>query len=454
MKYASVKGENKTLLGKFLNQTRTIILSFLVVILIGAGLLMLPFSHEGRLSFIDALFTATSATCVTGLSSIAISTDLTLFGQIITLLLVQIGGIGFMTLASAAFVIVGKKLSMRERLNMREYLAENDMSELSRLAINVIKFTLVIEGVGAVLLTAGFAFDYGFLRALYYGVFHSVMAFCNAGFDVIPLNESFAAYTYNPYILLVLSVLIILGGLGFIVIGDILKNRRWKKLRIDSKIVLFMSGILLLLGTILFMAFECNNESTMANMNFGHKLVNSLFMSTSLRTAGFATLAVDSFTPVSRNIMIVLMFIGASPGSTGGGIKTTTMFVLMVWIASHLRQKKTVVIGMRKVGNTVKSRAATILVLAVSVVTLAITAILAVEGNNFTFEQIMFETISAYATVGLTLSVTAKLGVISKIIIALVMFIGRVGVYTLFLAAIKKSSDSENIRYQELNLMM
>ena len=454
MKYGIIKGENKSIIGRFLNQTRIIVLSFLVVILIGSGLLMLPFSHNGKLSFIDAIFTATSATCVTGLSTLTLSSELTLFGQIVTLLLVQVGGMGFMTIASAAFIAVGKKLTMKERLYMREYLSENDMSELGRLALNIVKFTLAIELIGAILLTIGFAFNYNFGTAVFYGIFHSVMAFCNAGFDVIPLNESFGAYAYNPYILIVLSLLIILGGLGFIVIGDVFKNKRWKKLRIDSKIVLIMSGVLLLVGTVLFMAFEWNNESTMADMNFWHKLTNAFFLSASCRTAGFATIAVDNFMPVSRNIMIVLMFIGASPGSTGGGIKTTTTFVLLVWIVGHLRQKKSTIVGMRKVGNTVRSRTATILVLAISVVMVALTTILAIEGNKFSFEQLMFEIVSAYATVGLTLSVTPLLSVASKIILAIVMFMGRVGAYTLFLSATKKSSDSENIRYQELNLMM
>lgn len=283
MKYGIIKGENKSIIGRFLNQTRIIVLSFLVVILIGSGLLMLPFSHNGKLSFIDAIFTATSATCVTGLSTLTLSSELTLFGQIVTLLLVQVGGMGFMTIASAAFVAVGKKLTMKERLYMREYLSENDMSELGRLALNIIKFTLAIELIGAILLTIGFAFDYNFGTAVFYGIFHSVMAFCNAGFDVIPLNESFGAYTYNPYILIVLSLLIILGGLGFIVIGDVFKNKRWKKLRIDSKIVLIMSGVLLLVGMVLFMAFEWNNESTMADMNFWHKLTNAFFLSASCR---------------------------------------------------------------------------------------------------------------------------------------------------------------------------
>ncbi len=454
MKYGTLKNENKSLLGRFLNQTRIIVLSFLVVILIGSGLLMLPFSNNGGLKFVDALFTATSATCVTGLSSIGISTDLTVFGQIITLLLVQIGGIGFMTIASAAFIMVGKKLSLKERLYMREYLAENDMSELSRLAINIVKYTLVIEGVGALLLFGGFAFDYSIGRAIWYGLYHSVMAFCNAGFDIMPQNDSFLEYYDNPYILIVLSLLIIAGGLGFIVMGDVIKAKRWKKLRLDSKIVILMSGILLLSGTLLFSIFEWNNADSVGGMNFWHKLTNSFFLSASCRTAGFATVAVDKFMPVSRNVMIVLMFIGASPGSTGGGIKTTTTFVILVWIAAHLRQKKSTVIGMRKVGSTARSRAATIVVLAIVVVTTAFTALLATDGNNFSFEQLLFETVSAFATVGLTLNVTPYLSVAGKLIVSLIMFMGRVGVYTLFLAATKKSSDSENIGYQELNLMM
>lgn len=452
MNYGMLKRGNRPFIERFLNQTRIIVLSFIAVILVGALLLSLPFSHHGKLSFLDALFTATSATCVTGLSTISLSTKLTLGGQIVVLLLMQVGGMGFMTLASSTFVLVGKKLSMRKRLNMRDYLAENDMSEFTRIAINVIKFTFITELFGAILLTIAFSRDFSFGTALFYGIFHTVAAFCNSGFDVIPHGESLGSYTYQPFVLLVLAVLIILGGLGFIVIGDVAKVKRWKKLRIDSKIVLVMTGALLFIGTALFMLTDY--DGALGGMSFGHKLCNAFFLSASTRTAGFATVAIKNFTPVARNIMVVLMFIGVAPGSTGGGIKVTTTFVLLVWIIAHLRQKKDTVIGMKKVGSEVKSKAATIIVLALITITLALTVMLAFDGNNFTTEELMFETVSAYATVGLSMGITSALSVGSKIVVIIVMFMGRVGAYTLFVSAIRKAKNSDGIKYPELNVMM
>lgn len=455
MKNGVLKSNKNPILLRFLNQTRIIVLSFLIVILVGSGLLMLPISHKASITYLDALFTATSATCVTGLSTIEISTALTPFGQVVVLLLVQIGGMGFMTIASATFVLLGHKFSLRERLNMREYLSETDMSGLRRLAVSVVKMTAIIEGAGVVLLTAAFAFEYSFGRALWYGIFHSVSAFCNAGLDIIPMGDSVTAYSGNAFVLVVLALLIVAGGLGFIVIGDVVKTRKWKKLRIDSKIVLFMSGVLLLIGTLVYMIFEYNNPATLGNMNFGNKLANAFFFSASTRTAGFASFSVADLSPVSRTVTIALMFIGASPASTGGGIKTTTLFVLIVWIGAFVRQKRLTVIGMRKVGSEVRSKAATVLVLAITTLLVAQVLLMGFDGGSYSYEQLLFEAVSAYATVGLSMGITPLLSIGGKLTLILLMFMGRVGAYTLLTSATRRDDDSDaGIKYQEFNVMM
>lgn len=455
MKNGVLKSNKNPILLRFLNQTRIIVLSFLIVILVGSGLLMLPISHKASITYLDALFTATTATCVTGLSTIEISTALTPFGQVVVLLLVQIGGMGFMTIASATFVLLGHKFSLRERLNMREYLSETDMSGLRRLAVSVVKMTAIIEGAGVVLLTAAFAFEYSFGRALWYGIFHSVSAFCNAGLDIIPMGESVTAYSGNAFVLVVLALLIVAGGLGFIVIGDVVKTRKWKKLRIDSKIVLFMSGVLLLIGTLVYMIFEYNNPATLGNMNFGNKLANAFFFSASTRTAGFASFSVADLSPVSRTVTIALMFIGASPASTGGGIKTTTLFVLIVWIGAFVRQKRLTVIGMRKVGSEVRSKAATVLVLAITTLLVAQVLLMGFDGGSYSYEQLLFEAVSAYATVGLSMGITPLLSIGGKLTLILLMFMGRVGAYTLLTSATRRDDDSDaGIKYQEFNVMM
>lgn len=455
MKNGVLKSNKNPILLRFLNQTRIIVLSFLIVILVGSGLLMLPISHKASITYLDALFTATTATCVTGLSTIEIPTALTPFGQVVVLLLVQIGGMGFMTIASATFVLLGHKFSLRERLNMREYLSETDMSGLRRLAVSVVKMTAIIEGAGVVLLTAAFAFEYSFGRALWYGIFHSVSAFCNAGLDIIPMGESVTAYSGNAFVLVVLALLIVAGGLGFIVIGDVVKMRKWKKLRIDSKIVLFMSGVLLLIGTLVYMIFEYNNPATLGNMNFGNKLANAFFFSASTRTAGFASFSVADLSPVSRTVTIALMFIGASPASTGGGIKTTTLFVLIVWIGAFVRQKRLTVIGMRKVGSEVRSKAATVLVLAITTLLVAQVLLMGFDGGSYSYEQLLFEAVSAYATVGLSMGITPLLSIGGKLTLILLMFMGRVGAYTLLTSATRRDDDSDaGIKYQEFNVMM
>lgn len=460
MRYGLLRLGKKSILTNYLKQTRIIVLSFVIVIIIGALLLSLPAASTGEpVPFIDALFTAASATCVTGLTTVTVGSNLSAGGQAVVLLLIQIGGMGFMTLATATFVMMGKRFSLREKLNMRDYLSESDMSSLNRLAINVVKLTLIVEAAGAVALTICFAATgtMGFGYAVWYGVFHSVSAFCNAGLDVASATgESFAAFAGNPAVLITLSALIIIGGLGFIAIGDILQKRRPSRLRPDTKIVCFMTAILLILGTVVLLVSEYNNPDTIGNMSFGDKLANAFFYSVSTRTAGFCTFGSAALRPASRSFVMALMFIGASPGSTGGGIKTTTLFVLVVWILAHIRNKRSTVISMRRIGAEVQAKAATIFVAAVASIAVAHTLLLACGGiaGEGAFELLLFEAISAYATVGLSMGVTPLLSAGGKVIIILLMFMGRVGAYTLLHAATRQEKTPDNIKYPEFNIMM
>lgn len=443
-------------LAAFFALPRLAALGFLAAILLGALVLMIPSvkSGAGNLSFIDALFTATSAVCVTGLSPISdIAVSFTAFGQVVILVLIQIGGLGFMTLTSSLLLVIGKRLTLRERVAYADYYTEGPMSELKSVVKNTMILTVAAEGIGAILLTAAFSRYYPFGRSVFYGVFHSVSAFCNAGFDIIPDGYSMERFFADPFVLLPLAFLVILGGLGFVVISELAKKRSFKRLRVESKIALGMSGALLIFGTVAFLFNEYTNEYTLGKMNFGLSLLNAFFHAAGMRTAGFSTVMMDSMRPFARSVSIFLMFVGASPGSTGGGIKTTTFFVLIIWIYSALRRKKHTLIDRKKVGYSTLSKAATILILALVVITVSQALLLIFEEGRFTYEQLLYEVVSAYSTVGYSLNVTEHLSVAGKLVIIFNMFIGRIGVYALLLSANKKGQNSK-VDYEDLNIPM
>ena len=314
---------------------RLIMLSFFAVIMIGAALLMLPWSTTapGSLSFVDALFTATSATCVTGLVVNTVATEFTAFGHVVILFLVQIGGLGFMTISSGVYLLIRHKVSLRKRISMTEELSHDGMDDLKRLTFDILKMTVATELAGAVLLSLAFARYYSAGKAVWYGLFHSVMAFCNSGFDIVSTEgTSYQMFAEDPFILIVTMVLIVLGGIGFMVVSDIAHNRRWRKLKLHTKIVIPLTAALILIGAIGIFAAEFDNPETIGNMSVGNKIVNAFFQSVTSRTAGFASFSQSGMTSFSQSLTIILMFIGVCPGSTGGGIKTTTMFVLLVTI--------------------------------------------------------------------------------------------------------------------------
>ncbi|MBN2898114.1 MAG: Trk family potassium uptake protein, partial [Clostridia bacterium] len=307
-------------------------LGFALIILIGALLLALPIaSRDGHsIGLVNALFTATSAVCVTGLVVVDTGTYWTMFGKGIILLLIQIGGLGFMTMATAGAFIMGRRIGLRNRLIMQEALNQMSLSGVVRLTKYVIMTTFAIEGVGALLLSFRFIPEFGLRRGIVFSLFHSISAFCNAGFDIMGNYTSLTAFVSDPWVNIVIMGLILIGGIGFSVIIDVARNKRYRKLSVHSKLVLVTSGILLLIGFVLFLAIEWNNPATLGELSLSGKVLGAAFQSVTPRTAGFNTIPIDQLETPSKLITMVLMFVGGSPGSTAGGIKTTTLGIIVL----------------------------------------------------------------------------------------------------------------------------
>ena len=444
---------------------RATTLGFLAVILIGAFLLSLPISHnDGEwFGFTDSLFTATSCVCVTGLVVVDTAIEFTLFGQIVILLLIQIGGLGFMTLATVMFIVFGKKINLQSRIYMQESVSEDNLKGVVRLAQKIVIYTLAFEAMGAFILSFQFAKDFGVGEGIFKAIFMSVSAFCNAGFDVLGANygafSSLAHYQNNPLVLLTLGVLIIMGGLGFAVITDIISRKKSNRLRAHSKAVLLMTTILIVLGTAMFLGFEYNNPKTIGNMSFGNKLLNSLFQAITPRTAGFQVLNQANLTVSGATLTMVLMFIGASPASTGGGIKTTTFLIMIAYLWSNLRGEKELVLNKKQITAAQLKKAVAIIITAVLVIVGSVMIISIAEGVNGNkyagFEEILFESISAFSTVGLSMGITPTLSVVSKLMLCLVMLIGRTGPITMGFALVKKVNKTQvNIKYPNSDIMV
>lgn len=444
---------------------RATTLGFLAVILIGAFLLSLPISHnDGEwFGFTDSLFTATSCVCVTGLVVADTAIEFTLFGQIVIILLIQIGGLGFMTLATVMFIVFGKKINLQSRIYMQESVSEDNLKGVVRLAQKIVIYTLAFEAMGAFILSFQFTKDFGVGEGIFKAIFMSVSAFCNAGFDVLGANygafSSLAHYQNNPLVLLTLGMLIIMGGLGFAVITDIISRKKSNRLRAHSKAVLLMTTILIVLGTAMFLGFEYNNPKTIGNMSFGNKLLNSLFQAITPRTAGFQVLNQANLTVSGATLTMVLMFIGASPASTGGGIKTTTFLIMIAYLWSNLRGEKELVLNKKQITAAQLKKAVAIIITAVLVIVGSVMIISIAEGVNGNkyagFEEILFESISAFSTVGLSMGITPTLSVVSKLMLCLVMLIGRTGPITMGFALVKKVNKTQvNIKYPNSDIMV
>lgn len=425
---------------------------FAALILIGAILLSLPIStHSGQIPFLDALFTATSAVCVTGLVVVDTGTYFTRFGQTVIMFLIQVGGLGFMTAATLVFILLGKKITLRERLVIQEAMNQISQQDLIRLVYRVVLLTFAIEGIGALILSTVFIPQYGLWTGLFYAVFHAVSAFCNAGFDLIGGFVSLTPYAHEPVILLTIAGLIILGGLGFTVIMEVHQKRRFVRYTLHTKMVLLISGILLLLSTVVIFALEYSNPTTLGQFGLGNKITNAFFTAVTPRTAGFNSLPMDGLFSYTLFFIIGLMFIGASPASTGGGIKTTTFGALVVAVISTIRGREHPLLYSKQIPTEILRRALSITMIAFLLVFFATFALLITEGGSLL--DVLFEVVSAFATVGLSTGITPDLSPAGRMIIIIVMFAGRVGPLTLVFSLAKRMQKSP-VKYPEERIMI
>ncbi|WP_416277388.1 TrkH family potassium uptake protein [Paenibacillus timonensis] len=425
-----------------LSPPQILVIGFALIILLGALLLMLPISSKSgeSLSFVDAVFTATSATCVTGLVVVDTGTYFSAFGQIVIMLLIQVGGLGFMTMATLFSLVFKRKISLKDRLILQEAMNQNTMEGIVRLIRKVLMYSVIIESLAAVIFSLRLAFDMPFGRAVYFGIFHAVSLFNNAGFDLFGEYRSLTEYVGDPVINLVSMFLIISGGLGFIVLSDLIDYRKHRKLSLHSKVVLSTTTALILIGTLVIFIFEFTNSRTLASLDWGAKIWGSLFQSVTPRTAGANTLDIGALRQATQFFIIILMFIGASPSSTGGGIKTTTFMILVGAVISMIRGRTDLVLFRYRLAQERIFKAVTITMLALFLI-IAVAMVLSTT-EDASFLSILFETTSAFGTVGLSMGLTGKLTIVGKIIISFTMFAGRLGLLTLAYAlGPKKGKD-------------
>ncbi|MDO5601176.1 MAG: TrkH family potassium uptake protein [Oscillospiraceae bacterium] len=421
-------------LKKDISPGRVILISFLLVILVGAGLLMLPIStYRGGIPFINALFTATSATCVTGLVVYDTATTFTLFGQCVILGMIQIGGLGLVTFTTFAGLALGRRLDVHSMKLASESINSSNVYQVGSLIKIVIRVTFACELAGALLLSFAFVPKFG-LPGVGYSIFTSVSAFCNAGFDLfggIRPYSSLAAFAQNPYVLGVIGGLIVCGGLGFVVWHDLLTYRQNKRLRLHTKLVVMMTLLLIVAGALGFALMEWDNPNTLGALDVSDRVGNALFQSVTTRTAGFESVPVAGCRGLTKIFMSVLMFIGAAPGGTGGGIKVTTIAVLVVAVISVIRGREDAAIFGRRIDKKTVYRALSILFLSICAVIAAILAIFYNTDDSVDIVDSIFEAFSAFGTVGLTAGATASMQAVAKVVTMLTMFIGRVGPVTL-----------------------
>ncbi|PTW01728.1 trk system potassium uptake protein TrkH [Halanaerobium saccharolyticum] len=415
---------------KNLTPAQYLVSGYFVIIMLGSLLLMLPVATtDGQgLGAVDAVFTATSATCVTGLIVVNTKEAFTIFGSTVIMLLIQIGGLGIMSMSTLFAFIVGKKISLKERLIIQEDLNQYQISGMVRLVQYLLGFTFAIEGTAAAILFLRFSQDYPFWRSVYLSIFHAVSAFNNAGFDLF--GNSLEGFTGDITVNIVIMALIILGGIGFGVMMEAYNRVKFKKTTLQTKIVIVMTLALLVFGFITFFILEYNN--TLQGLPLLDKTLGAMFLSVTPRTAGFNTVPTGALKQSSLFLIIVLMFIGASPGSTGGGIKTTTFGVILVTMKNMITGKEDMEIYNRRFEKQIVYKAFTITMLAAGLVILVTTLLLVIE--DFQFIDALFETVSAFGTVGLSTGITGQLSDISRVLITITMFAGRVGPLTLAVA--------------------
>ncbi|MGB9803710.1 TrkH family potassium uptake protein [Desulfofundulus sp.] len=430
---------------------QVLVLGFAAVILAGALLLMLPVSsRSGRVTdFLTALFTATSAVCVTGLVVVDTGTYWSSFGQAVILTLIQVGGLGFMSMATLFFILMGRRIGLKERLIIQESLNQLRVAGVVRLVRAVVLFTFLTEGIFASILSLRFYFDYGFPRCLWLGVFHAVSAFNNAGFDLMGGFRSLTGYVSDPVVTLSITSLIILGGLGFAVVMELYNYPHTRRLSVHTRLVLRTTGALILCGATLFGLLEWGH--ILRDLPLSGKVLASYFQAVTPRTAGFNTVDIGRLHSATQFLIIILMFIGASPGSTGGGIKTTTFALLGITLCSLSRGKEDVEVFRRRIPPWQVYKALSVTLWAILLVSTVTLLLNVTEGGDFL--AALFETVSAFGTVGLSMGLTPHLSPAGRVAIILTMFAGRVGPLTLAYAFAQRRRKTA-IRYPEEKIMV
>lgn len=429
-------------------------LGFLAVIIIGAIILTLPISSASgeTTNFLDALFTSTSAVCVTGLVTLDTGTYWSVFGQTVIMLLIEIGGLGFMSFTTLIAIILGKKITLRDRLILQDAMNTFDIQGLVKMVQYVLIFTVSVQLSGALLFSTQFIPKFGFVKGLFYSIFHSVSAFCNAGFDLFGNFSSLTGYSDNWVVILVASALIIIGGIGFAVWIEIYNFKSIKNLSLHAKMVILVTSILVIGGTVLMFIFEHNNPNTLANMNIGDKVVNSFFAAVTPRTAGFNSISTDGMTNAGNLLTIILMFIGGSPGSTAGGIKTTTIGVLLVTVICVIRGREDAEAFKKRFPKELVYKAVTLFFIG-GVLVMGATMLLSYTEQGASFLSLLYETTSAFGTVGLTVGLTQKLSEVGKVLIMIMMYLGRVGPLTVVLS-LMKNRNNNGVRYPEGKILI
>lgn len=443
---------------KNLSPFKILAIGFATVILTGGILLSLPISSvSGQYtSLLDTIFTATSAVCVTGLVVLDTGTYWSVFGQWIILILIEIGGLGFMALSTIFALLLGKRISLRERLVMQEAYNTFSLQGVISHVRYMLFFTLAVQGGAALILMTQFIPIYGIGTGIYYGIFHAISAFNNAGFDLLGNFTSVTVLNTNKVVLMTLGTLINIGGLGYLVWREIISSIRSKKklknFSLHSKVVLTISLTLVLFGSLIFLIFEWNNPATMQGMRFSDKIVNSYFSATTPRTAGFNSISNSEMSPAGKLLTMAYMFIGGSPGSTAGGVKTTTLGIVIFTLISVLKGREDVEVYHKKLSQSTVYRAVAVFLLGISIVVMGV-MVLSIAEVGATFEVILYEVLSAFGTVGLTQGITPSLTAVSKVTLTLIMYMGRVGPLTVMLALAGKQSKA-NVKYPEGKLLI
>lgn len=446
MFFHRMDGEKEKLLKRSIQPEQVMAAGFLLLILIGGLLLALPVATQSgeSIGLGAGMFTSTSAVCVTGLVVVDTGTTFSLFGQLVLLALIQIGGLGFMIFATLAMIALGRHITLRDRMLIRESLNTTTLSGLLKLTRWYGLLALLIELIGAALLATRFVPAFGWGRGLYFSLWHAVSAFCNAGFDLFGGYASLTGWRSDPVVLLTIGLLIVLGGLGFSVISETLQYRSWRKLSLHARIVLVMTGLLLAVGALFYLLAESGNPATLGALPPAEQALNAFFQSVTMRTAGFNSIDLAAMTDASKLVSVLLMFVGASPASTGGGVKTTTAAVLLLIVISVIRGDDDVNVMGRRLASGLMRRALAVLFISMGLMLGCTLALTLAENGGVPLIDLMFESASAVATVGVSSAGTPTLTLTSQIVLVPMMFFGRVGPLTLAIALARRQDRHQN----------